>query len=294
MDRPAVVTLYFVNTDHPAHVLAAEPRADRGFGRKYLAQLNPRWPITPIGQFSLNRSVEASENEFYIAGFLGLSLVHTYLPDVRRISEIDETLRHSLPAKDLYVTAVSADRGYGAFAHWQGDSLVRAFAARRERVYEDEGIPAAFELPYWAGEKAPGGGSGIDLPFAPIDLVTEATRAWVGISPDGPDVNVVGYATDGRPEPTVAHVPPTLSTSISGLVAAASSKLGLNPVDRDYDDYAEDSTTDNSANSSAAELGNAVRAGWRVLTRASRTAKHAATEAAATVSDRLRHTDKPR
>ena len=40
----AVVTLWFVTAANPARILAAEPKADRGFGRKYLAQLNPRWP----------------------------------------------------------------------------------------------------------------------------------------------------------------------------------------------------------------------------------------------------------
>ena len=63
----AVLTLWFLTTDDPASVLTAEPRADRGFGRKYLAQLNPAWPITPIGQFPLNRSTP---------GRRGLSLIH--------------------------------------------------------------------------------------------------------------------------------------------------------------------------------------------------------------------------
>ncbi|WP_394281940.1 DUF6928 family protein, partial [Corynebacterium sp.] len=50
MSFPAVVTLWFINTDDVAGVVTREPKADRGFGRKYLAQLNPAWPITPIGQ----------------------------------------------------------------------------------------------------------------------------------------------------------------------------------------------------------------------------------------------------
>ena len=33
MERPAVVTFFFVNTDNPAEVIASEPRANRGFGR---------------------------------------------------------------------------------------------------------------------------------------------------------------------------------------------------------------------------------------------------------------------
>ena len=44
-----VITLWFVTATHPEKVIATMPRADRGFGRKLLSQLNPRWPITPIG-----------------------------------------------------------------------------------------------------------------------------------------------------------------------------------------------------------------------------------------------------
>ena len=64
-----VITLWFVTATHPEKVIATMPRADRGFGRKLLSQLNPRWPITPIGQFALNRSAQPSRSEFYIAGF---------------------------------------------------------------------------------------------------------------------------------------------------------------------------------------------------------------------------------
>ena len=40
MSFPAVLTLWFVNTADPAGVLEREPKADRGFGRKLLSQLN--------------------------------------------------------------------------------------------------------------------------------------------------------------------------------------------------------------------------------------------------------------
>lgn len=291
MDRPAVVTFFFINTDTPAEVIAREPRADRGFGRKYLAQLNPRWPITPIGQFALNRSTGASEHEFYIAGFPGLSLVQTYLPTVRKISEVDERLRHSLPAQRVVVTAYNSEQGYGAFAQWDGDKLIRAFAARQDRVYEDEGIPEPFERPYWAGNRGEAKG-GITLPFEPIDLVHEAMKAWVGVYASGPDVNVVGYAVDGRPEPRVESTPPGLR-SLADIVTSASSKLGLNPVDRDYDDYAVDSTTP-TEDSIAQDVGDVVRRAWGWGSSASRTLRLGAKDLGSRISERLRHTDRPR
>ncbi len=291
MERPAVVTFFFVNTDTPAEVIATEPRANRGFGRKYLAQMNPRWPITPIGQFSLNRSTDVSENEFYIAGFPGLSLVQTYLPDVRRISDIDAALRSSLPARELIVTAYNRERGYGAFAYWRGNTLLRAFAARRDRVYEDEGIPQPFERPFWAGERSENVG-GIALPFEPIDLVAAATREWLGIYTGGPDVNVVGYAIDGRPEPKVEPAPPS-SRSIADIVSAASSKLGLGAADRDYDDYALDSTH-SEERSTGEELGAVVRSGWSWMRKAGSTVRDVAGTVGEQLSDKLRHTDRPR
>lgn len=206
-DRHAVVTLWFVTAAEPAKVIATPNKADRGFGRKYLAQLNPSWPITPIGQFALNRSAQASKGEFYVAGLPGVAIVQTVIEDAAFLSEIDPKLRNSLPAADVYAFAVNEQTGVGGFAHWSGGVLRRCFSARRARVYEDHGLPEPFEAPYWAGEKAEAQG-GIALPFYPIDLVAEAQRAWLGFDPEtSPDVNVVAYAIDGRPEPKSLPVP---------------------------------------------------------------------------------------
>ena len=126
------------------------PRADRGFGRKLLSQLNPRWPITPIGQFALNRSAQPSRSEFYIAGFPGLSIIQTVVDDFTMISGIDHALRTAIPAENVYVIATNAGTSYGAFAHWSHGNLKRAFAAVNEKVYEDLGLVETFESSYWA------------------------------------------------------------------------------------------------------------------------------------------------
>lgn len=197
-----VVTLWFVTAADPARVIAAEPKADRGFGLKYLAQLNPAWPITPIGEFPLNRSAQASPGEFYVAGFPGVTVVQTVVEDTPALSELNPRLLDSVPAADVYAFGVNPQTGYGALAHWRGGLLKRSLCAERTRTYEDIGLPEPFEAPYWAGEKAESAG-GISLPFRPVDLVAEAQRSWVGveISPDGPDLHVVAYAVDGRPAP---------------------------------------------------------------------------------------------
>ena len=66
----AVLTLWYISKPNAEEVLKTEPKADRGFGRKFLAQLDPTFPVTPIGQFPLNRSAQTDPNEYY------LSLIH--------------------------------------------------------------------------------------------------------------------------------------------------------------------------------------------------------------------------
>ena len=242
------VTLWFVNVTDPGTVLAAEPKADRGFGRKYLAQLNPAWPITPIGQFPLNRSAQASPGEFYIAGFPGITIVQTVIEDTPSLSELSPRLLDSIPAKDIYAFAVNRDTGYGGIAHWHDGVLKRSLCAERTRTYEDVGLPIPFESPFWAGERAEAAG-GISLPFEPIGLVDQAQRSWLGvdISPDGPDIHVVGYAVDGRPEPKVAEAPRHRAQPESGRATDQPTDRDPEQGPGDYDDYEDHRDEDASA-----------------------------------------------
>lgn len=282
----AVLTLWFVSAAHPEKVIAASYKADRGFGRKYLAQLNPSWPITPIGQFSLNRSAQASSGEFYIVGLPGVSIVQTVIEDASELSLIDDKLRTSLPAADVYAFASNADTGLGGFAHWRGGKLRRSFSARRERVYEDVGLPEPFEAPYWAGEKAEPVG-GIALPFEPIDLMEEAQRYWLGFDmATSQDINVVAYAIDGRPEPKLLDHPES-KKDVSALAALATSKLGLGSK-REYDDYEdvdEGEPTGEELTRFAEATGAAARRFGKGITRRLRSAVDA-------VKYRIRHADR--
>lgn len=286
-DHHAVVTLWFVTAAEPAKVIASSPKADRGFGRKYLAQLNPSWPITPIGQFALNRSAQASKGEFYIAGLPGVAIVQTVIEDATLLSEIDPKLRNSFPAADVYAFAVNDKTGVGGFAHWSGGNLRRCFSARRARVYEDHGLPEPFEAPYWAGEKAEPQG-GIALPFFPIDLVAEAQRAWLGFDPEtSPDVNVVAYAIDGRPEPKIT--PRSKSTaSIDEVTAVSTTKLGIGSK-HDYDDY-EDYDAEGPDGD---ELVRFVDSASVKARRIARILGTAVARGASILGDKIRHSDRP-
>ncbi|UIZ93301.1 hypothetical protein JZY91_02640 [Corynebacterium sp. CNCTC7651] len=262
MSYPAVVTFWFVTTADPAGVLQTEPKADRGFGRKLLSQVNPAWPITPIGEFPLNRSSQPGRHEFYIAGYPGVAVVQTFVADSEKLTETMGYLREALPAADTYLFAEGTDSDYAGFAHYVGEDLRRSLTATRERVLEDVGMPEPFEARYWAGETAEQLGGitlpfepkelmreamrnwvgvdlsqlgGITLPFEPKELMREAMRNWVGVdlSPgaDSPDVHVVGYAVDGRPEPKIAAAPEKPAKSVSEVAAKFAEGDGA------YDDY---------------------------------------------------------
>lgn len=236
----AVINLWYVTADSPAAVLAAEPRADRGYGRKYLAQLNPAFPVTPIGQFPVNRSAPADEAEFYIGGYPGVTLVQTVIVNEDlRLSALPQALLQAAPAKNIYAFISDEKTSYAGFGHWADGMLKRSFCATRIEIVEDIGLPEPFEGPYWAGEHNDDeeGGIGIALPFAPRGIMAAAQNTWLGITigEDGPDLDVVGYAVDGRPEPKVDK--PSRSASVAELASTSAAKLGIGPGNDDYDDY---------------------------------------------------------
>lgn len=281
MSFPAVVTLWFVNTADPAGVLEREPKADRGFGRKLLAQVNPAWPITPIGSFPLNRSSVPGRDEFYIAGFPGVSVVRMLVDDASALSQGSPWLT-ALPASDVFVIATGTDNDYGGFAHFIGDTVSRSFCATRTHVIEDTGLPEPFEAPYWAGERAEQAG-GIALPFEPRDLALSAERHWLGvdIGEDGPDINVVGYAVDGRPEPKIEE---RKARAVKSVDAVASRFAEKSKAYDDYEDAPEDESGDEFAELADASVAAAKRVGRGLRRRWA--------EFWTALSERIRHIDR--
>lgn len=240
-----LVTLWFVNAAQPRAVVEAEPDADRGFARKYLAQYNPSWPLTHIGDFDMARSAPPGSGEFYIGGYPGLSVVQTVFTDLEKISEIPERYRTLVGASDIYAIAVSADKArqveatgegaFGAFAHWSGGTLKRAFTASRQTVFEDVGLPYSFEMLFWAGNTP---ATGIELPFIPAEMAHAAETEWLGFSvaESGLELPICAFAVDGRPEAKVETTPRRKPLPQADKVSVFSDEQG-------YDDYSDSSTT---------------------------------------------------
>lgn len=289
----ALVTLWFVNTAHPHTVLESEPDADRGFARKYLAQLNPSWPITHIGDFDMNRSTSPGESEFYIGGYPGLSVVQTIIPGLQRLSELPERFRTLVAASDVYATAVADPEKisedeisaagslepmrqdsstFGGFAHWAGGTLKRSFCATRETVFEETGLPYSFESQLWEESDHI---TSIQLPFNPADAAQIAQENWIGIefTEQGPRVPIAAFAVDGRPE--------TKSSEYDGFTRNKNPEQpsASEASDAGYDDYASDAPGEEPSgieviHSIAASVANVTGQGlqvsWRGLQRLSK------------------------
>ncbi|MEY8208461.1 DUF6928 family protein [Corynebacterium sp. MNWGS58] len=302
-DRSAVLTLWFVDSaDNPADVLASNPVADRGFGRKYLAQMYPSAPITLLGQFPLNRSAQVSADEFYIGAYPGVTVVQTIIDDALQLSALSTQLRNSLPATDLYAFAFNDHTGFGGIAHWHNGELYRSLTATRYATFENEGLPDGFEAPLWAGERSPQLG-GIALPFAPADLLADAHKAWLGVnfSADGPDIDVVGFALDGRPEPKFArerggsHALVRNDKGATGNKTAAGGRTSANRATgaeiENYDDY-----EDHAARAEQSSITETFMAGAtttaRVLGKFSKTAARQTRKGWGKLREQLRHLDR--
>ncbi|WP_297008772.1 DUF6928 family protein [uncultured Corynebacterium sp.] len=283
-----VVTLWFITAADPRGVLVAEPQADRGYARKLLAQLNPAWPLTHIGDFDMNRSAPPGEGEFYIGGYRGLTVVQTVLPDVpvgwslsglTTLTEPFSTLTSMIPTADLLVTVHTPTNrdGLGGFAHWIGGRMTRCFYATRERIIEDTGVPLPDEAAFWAGESEAPQARGIELPFRPSEMAAAAIAHWLGFRvSDEIDIPVAAFAVDGRPEMRGGHpdAPATRRqvsvTAMPDATPLRSGEDGDAPGDADaaYDDYAdrpvnqdESRSTGELVKGAAVSVGRGLRTG---------------------------------
>ena len=214
-----VTTFWHVATESPAQAFTTGRPADPGYPRRLLSKLYPKATISHIGDFPLNRSASAGEGEIYIGSFPGLTVIQTCESDALRPSQIEDKWITIAGAPNVYSFAFDADSEVSAFAHWEDGKLQRSFSAAANRIVEDEGMPAGFELPFWSGERPQ---EDVDdplaLPFSPAELLSAAHEAWLGfeLSPDGLDVPVLGYATDGRREVRAEHPPAGRAMHLSG------------------------------------------------------------------------------
>ncbi|MBV7295547.1 hypothetical protein KRX51_06400 [Corynebacterium sp. TAE3-ERU12] len=224
-----VVTIWFVSCDDPRQVLLREPDVDRGFGRKYLAQLDPSQPVTHIADFPLNRSAPAGTAEFYIGGFDGLAVIQTAVEGQPDMTQLPKRLTRNIAADDIYVIAEDPDNRWAGFAHFHDGAVRRAFAATGTRIIVNDGLPLPAERGYWAGEHDPAesGRPGVALPFKSAELAHAVIASWLGFDPtaSGPDVPVSAFAVDGR---------------LSSKIDTTTKKRATAPDESsafDYDDY---------------------------------------------------------
>lgn len=219
-----VTTFWHVATESPAQAFTTGLPADPGYPRRLLSKLYPKATISHIGEFPLNRSASAGEGEIYIGSFPGLTVIQTSESDALRPSQIEDKWIAIADAPNVYSFAFDAESEVSAFAHWEDGKLQRSFSAAANRIVEDEGMPAGFELPFWSGERPQ---EGVDdplaLPFSPAELLSTAHESWLGfeLSPDGLDVPVLGYATDGRREVRAEHPPAGRAMHLSGAAGHA-------------------------------------------------------------------------
>ncbi|PFG27017.1 DUF6928 family protein [Corynebacterium renale] len=286
-EHKATVTIWFINTDDPAAILSQEPDSDRGFGRKYLAQLQPGWPVTPIGDFPMNRSTPAGDGEFYIAAYPHITVMQTVLEGVEKITHIDQRIIGSLPHTELVAISRNPETGLGGFVRIVDGEVERAFSATREHIYKDIGLPQPFEAEFWAGEDGTET-TGIQLPFHPIHMASAAEDYWLGleISPDGIDVNISAFAVDGRPAPKLAA--PETTTPLGELVQHSAAALGLSEGGN-YDDYEVHDRTPSSGD----EFARLAEASAAAMKRVRRGVVRRAKSAAQAIGERIRHADRP-
>lgn len=277
-----VLTLWFITAADPRGVLAAEPKADRGYARKLLAQLNPAWTLTHIGDFDMNRSAPPGPGEYYIGAYRGLTVVQTVLPEVpegwtlssfRSVDATVSALVGMIPAADLLVTVTTPGDpdGLAGFTHWTGDRMTRCFYASRERILEDSGAPLPDEARFWEGTTE---AHGIQLPFLPSEMAVAAIAYWLGFGvSDEIDIPVAAFAVDGRPEVRTGGTPsrptPASTDHRSDRVSGAS---GVDTTDTSYDDYADTPEDEGDGRSTgellrgaAGSVGRGVVTGFRWL-----------------------------
>jgi hypothetical protein len=245
-NRRGVVTIWFVSTDDPTAAISTGAAHDRGFGRRFLALYDSTLPVTPIGDFPLNRSAETGDGEYYIGGYEGVAVIQTVLDDASQLSKLPERLRREIAATDVYASVSDKSTGFGAFAHWHEGELKRAFSATRYRTLEDIGLPCPAEGAYWAGKHRPAPVEGADsrpregvgLPFLPAELADAVIADWLGFDPHSPaaDIPVSGFAVDGRRVSASATYP---GASRSARIPFESQDGSSSEDDdgRAYDDY---------------------------------------------------------
>ena len=238
--KTRVTTLWFLETESPVRAIR-DNSSDPGFARRLLSRLYPKATITSLGAFPLNRSASAGSGEIYIGSYPGVTVVQSCEPEPILPSAIDSRWLGLVATPVVLAFTFDPETGISGFGRWENDRLIRSFSASGDRIAEDEGIPQPLERSFWAGEYPPDDrqpDNPLALPFDPAVLVRHAQREWLGfeLTPDSADLEVHGFATDGRRE-VRQHRSGKPGAHVGPGAARAEQFGGRRDSDAYYDDY---------------------------------------------------------
>lgn len=194
-------TLWYIDTDEPISALQnATP--DRDAARALAAQLHPGLEVTFLGDETLSEATRLDDGDIVVGCYRGGSIVRTgeSLPPVP--SSLVEHWIHPTGCRHTYLCSsspVTKAGSWGAFAHWDGEKLVRSFSATPVHIIENLGLPQVWERPFWAGEHPVEPSFDVlpdpqTLPFNPGEFAEAAPRAWLGGNLDPNSITVSRFA----------------------------------------------------------------------------------------------------
>lgn len=193
--------LWFVDTPDPIAVLRSGVPSDTDAAAAVAGALHPGLVPSLLGMAPLTAFPVAAEPGRILVGcFPGVTVVCASAPAVVKPSTLESRWRSAAPASRVYLVASEREHAWGAFAQWDGETMRRSFSAGPTYIHEDEGLPYAWERPYWSGEHPLqfDGESFPDpqaLPFHPQEFADAAGAAWLGL-------RMIGGAKDGDTDPS--------------------------------------------------------------------------------------------
>lgn len=147
-------------------------------------RLYPRTDYRKAAEVSLLEGGWPPRGEFGIALFPSAVLIatidaHLYNP----VKLHQRYLKAGLGRTTLLITQRSYNDMF-AYARWEDGRLIRSLSANPiGKVWENRGIPASFEDPFWAGDHPVGGD--YPLPFHPLEMGEAGVEALFGLVYEG-------------------------------------------------------------------------------------------------------------
>ncbi len=203
-----VSALWHVDAPDPAAVLR-DSQPDPAVSRALLGRLFPGRRPVALDRVPLTHAVQGGDPErqqVFVGSYPGVTVVCSGELHLRTPSALPLRWRQTLAAEHTFLTVSDPPGAWGAFAAWERGVLRRAFGADTVEFFEDEGVPFAWEHPFWAGRHPIRWPADFtppphSLPFHPRRLVEQANAAWlgfryvgrVGSEPDPADIEVWGF-----------------------------------------------------------------------------------------------------